>query len=75
VIISIIFFIVMYVLGILGEKWAREGLIPVGIGMWGANAILLPIGLFFLYQAQNDSSLLEVDFWRKLMARLKRNKI
>jgi lipopolysaccharide export system permease protein len=75
VIVSIIFFIVMYVLGILGEKWAREGLVPVGMGMWGANAILLPIGLFFLYQAQNDSSLLEVDFWRKLMTRLKRNKI
>lgn len=75
VIISIIFFIVMYVLGILGEKWAREGLIPVSIGMWGANAVLFPIGLFFLYQAQNDSSLLEVDFWRKLMTRLRRNKI
>ena len=75
VIISIMFFIVMYVLGILGEKWAREGLISVEMGMWGANAILLPIGMFFLYQAQNDSSLLEVDFWRKLMTRLKRNKL
>ncbi|MBX0334967.1 LptF/LptG family permease [Pontibacter sp. HSC-14F20] len=75
VIISIMFFIVMYVLGILGEKWAREGLISVEMGMWGANAILLPIGMFFLYQAQNDSSLLEVDFWRKLMTRLKRSKI
>ncbi|MBD1396017.1 LptF/LptG family permease [Pontibacter sp. JH31] len=75
VIISIIFFIIMYVLGILGEKWAREGLIPVSVGMWGANAILFPIGLFFLYQARNDSSLLEVDFWRKLMTRLRRNKL
>jgi lipopolysaccharide export system permease protein len=75
VIISILFFIIMYVMGILGEKWAREGLISVGVGMWGANAILLPIGLFFLYQAQNDSNLLEFDFWRKLMTRFKRNKI
>lgn len=75
VIISIAFFIIMYVMAILGEKWAREGLVPVGMGMWGANAILLPIGLFFLYQAQHDSSLLEVDFWRKLMTRLKRKKI
>ncbi|MFD2245030.1 LptF/LptG family permease [Pontibacter ruber] len=75
VIISIIFFIIMYVMAILGEKWAREGLIPVGMGMWGANVILLPIGLFFLYQARNDSSLLEVDFWRKLMTRLRRNKL
>ncbi|WP_347157034.1 LptF/LptG family permease [Pontibacter chitinilyticus] len=75
VLISIIFFILMYVIAILGEKWAREGLVSVGAGMWGANLILLPIGLFFLYQARNDSSLLEVDFWRKMMARLRRSKI
>jgi lipopolysaccharide export system permease protein len=75
VLISIIFFILMYVMAILGEKWAREGLVPVGAGLWGGNFILLPIGLFFLYQARNDSSLLEVDFWRKLMTRLRRNKL
>ena len=75
VLISIMFFILMYVMSILGEKWAREGLVPVGAGLWGGNLILLPIGLFFLNQARNDSSLLEVDFWRKLMARLRRNKL
>lgn len=75
VIISIIFFILLYVMAILGEKWARESLIPVGVGMWAANVILLPIGFFFLNQARNDSSLLEIDFWRKLMARLRRNKL
>ncbi|WP_439882809.1 LptF/LptG family permease [Pontibacter sp. MBLB2868] len=75
VIISIIFFILLYVMAILGEKWARESLIPVGVGMWAANLILLPIGFFFLNQARNDSSLLEIDFWRKLMARLRRNKL
>ena len=75
VIISIVFFILMYVIAILGEKWAREGLIPVGAGMWAANVILLPIGIFFLNQARNDSSLLEVDFWRKLMTRLRRNRL
>ncbi|AKD04533.1 LptF/LptG family permease [Pontibacter korlensis] len=75
VVISIVFFITMYVMTILGEKWAREGLVSVGAGMWAANLILLPIGLFFLYQARNDSSLLEMDFWRKLMARLRRNKL
>lgn len=75
VIISILFFIIMYVLSILGEKWAREGLVPVGAGMLAANLILLPIGMFFLYQARNDSSLLEIDFWRKMLTRLRRNKI
>ncbi|TPE46048.1 LptF/LptG family permease [Pontibacter mangrovi] len=75
VVISIVFFIIMYVMTILGEKWGREGLVPVGTGMWAANFILLPVGLFFLYQARSDSSLLELDFWRKLMARLRRNKL
>lgn len=75
VLISILFFIIFYVLTILGEKWGREGIVVVGAGMWAANLILLPIGLFFLYQARNDSSLLETDFWRRLTLRLKRNKL
>ncbi|MCJ8163713.1 LptF/LptG family permease [Pontibacter sp. E15-1] len=75
VLISILFFILMYVMSILGEKWAREGLVEVGVGLWAGNFILLPIGLFFLNQARNDSNLLEVDFWRKLMTRLRRNKL
>ncbi|QMU28407.1 LptF/LptG family permease [Adhaeribacter radiodurans] len=75
VLISILFFIIFYVLTILGEKWGREGIVMVGAGMWAANLILLPIGLFFLFQARNDSSLLEIDFWRRLTLRLKRNKL
>ncbi|MBK0402862.1 LptF/LptG family permease [Adhaeribacter sp. BT258] len=75
VLISILFFITFYVLSILGEKWGREGLLPVGQGMWMANLILLPIGLFFLYQARNDSALLEVDMYRRIINKLKRNKL
>ena len=62
VIISIFFFIIYYVLTILGEKYGREGIMMVPVGMWAANAILLPIGLFFLYQARNDSNLLDFNF-------------
>jgi len=75
VIISIIFFIIYYILSILGEKYGREGILIVPAGMWAANMILLPAGLFFLYQARNDSNLLEVDFWRKFSLRLKKNKL
>lgn len=75
VLISILFFISFYVMSILGEKWGREGLLPVGQGMWTANLVLLPIGLFFLYQARNDSALLEVDLYRRFINKLKRNKL
>ncbi|WP_026464482.1 LptF/LptG family permease [Adhaeribacter aquaticus] len=75
VIISILFFIIFYVLTILGEKWGREGLVYVAAGMWAANFILLPIGMFFLYQARNDSNLLEFDFFKNLRMKLQKNNL
>jgi lipopolysaccharide export system permease protein len=70
ILVSILFFIVFYVLDTMGSKYGREFVLPVGVGMWLSNAILLPFGIFFLYQAYNDSGLLEVDFWRRLAQRL-----
>lgn len=70
ILVSILFFIIYYVLSIMGEKYGREFVMPVGIGMWMSNLVLLPVGLFFLYQAYNDSGLLELDFWRRLPQRL-----
>ena len=61
VLISIVFFIIFYVLSIIGEKWSKEGVVEVETGMWAANLILLPIGVFFLFQAKNDSRILEFD--------------
>ena len=70
ILVSILFFIIYYVLSIMGEKYGREFVMPVGVGMWMSNLVLLPAGLFFLYQAYNDSGLLEMDFWRRLPQRL-----
>ncbi|KAA9339818.1 YjgP/YjgQ family permease [Hymenobacter busanensis] len=70
VLVSIFFFIVFYVVSIIGEKYGREFVMPVGFGMWMSNVVLLPAGLFFLYQARHDSSLFEVDFWQRLTRRL-----
>jgi lipopolysaccharide export system permease protein len=47
----------------------------VWAGMWAANFILLPVGLFFLYQARNDSNLLEFGFVRRFALRLKKNNL
>ena len=70
ILVSILFFIIYYVVSIMGEKYGREFVMPVGVGMWMSNLVLLPAGLFFLYQAYNDSGLLELDFWRRLPQRL-----
>lgn len=70
VLVSIMFFIIFYVVSIIGEKYGREAVMPVEVGMWLANFVLLPAGLFFLYQARRDSSLFEVDFWLRLSRKL-----
>jgi lipopolysaccharide export system permease protein len=70
VLISIIFFILLYVLSIIGEKMAKENVIPVWLGMWAANMILLPIGLFFMRQAKNDSRIFETDFYSVIAGKI-----
>lgn len=71
VIVSIAFFIVFYVLTMFGEKWAREGIVSPELGIWSANLILLPFGLFFLRQARNDARLFESDFYNVVFSRIR----
>ncbi|GGG50968.1 LptF/LptG family permease [Hymenobacter glacieicola] len=66
ILVSIVFFIIYYVLSIMGEKYGREMVLPVGPGMWLATTLLLPVGLFFLYQARHDSGLLDIN-WAQLL--------
>ncbi|WP_296701222.1 LptF/LptG family permease [Algoriphagus sp.] len=75
VLLSIIFFIIYYMLTISGEKWAKEGIVDPLFGTWFSNLCLLPFGLFFLKQARNDTRLFEPDFyqgiWKSLQKHLK----
>ena len=70
VLISIIFFIIFYVMSITGEKWVKEAFAPIIVGMWFANVLLFSVGMFFLRQARNDSRILEADFYFVLRDRI-----
>lgn len=72
VLASIIFFILFYVLSLLGEKWAKAGLVSVPLGIWMANAILFLIGFLFLLQARRDARLFETDFYMVVIDRIRR---
>ena len=61
VVISIIFFILYYIISITGEKFVREGILIAPIGMWISSFILLPLGVFLSYKATTDSALLNTD--------------
>lgn len=72
VLVSICFFILYYVFSMVGEKWTREGVVEGVWGMWLGNICMLPVGLFFLRQAKNDSKIFDADiyfvFWYKIKA-------
>ncbi|MFI5164283.1 MAG: LptF/LptG family permease [Bacteroidia bacterium] len=73
VVVSVIIFILFWVISITGEKMAQEGVFPAYIGMWIATAVIAPLGLFLTVKATSDSSLLDADaylkFFRKLLWR------
>ncbi|WP_373497634.1 LptF/LptG family permease [Aquiflexum sp.] len=71
VLMSIIFFIIYYMLTITGEKWAKEGLTDPLFGTWFSILVLIPIGMFFLKQARKDARLFEPDTYTEFFKSLK----
>ena len=69
VIISVIMFIVYYIIDNTGYKMAREALWPCWAGMWLSSFVLLPIGIFLTYKAATDAALLNPDAWLKVWER------
>ena len=69
-IISVLFFVLYYIIDTIGSKLAKDGAISGAEGAFIATAILLPIGAFLTWKAVNDASLSGSDTlknqWRKL---------
>lgn len=72
VLLSIIFFIMYYMLTITGEKWAKEGMSDIFFGTFFSNLMLIPFGLFFLRQARKDARLFEPDFYQGIADKIKK---
>ena len=76
VVISVVMFIIYYIIDNTGYKMAREALWPCWAGMCLSSFILLPIGVFLTYKAATDSALFNPDAWmntaRKLLKKSKR---
>ena len=75
VVISVILFIIYYIIDNTGYKMAREALWPCWAGMWLSSFILLPTGIFLTYKAATDSPLFSPEAWaltfKKLIAKTK----
>jgi len=70
VVFSTLFFIIFHVISMTGEKFAREGVVPVFQGMWLPTLIFLPVGILLTYSASTDSRILSFDWWAVFFTRI-----
>ncbi len=70
VVVSILFFIAYHIISITGEKYAKEDMLDMNVGMWISSAIVLPLGIFLTFKATTDSQLLDFESWTKLINRI-----
>lgn len=61
VIVSVLIFIIYYIINNTGYKMARDGKWIVWMGMWTSTAVLAPLGAFLTYKSNNDSVVLNAD--------------
>ena len=69
VLISVLVFIVYYILDNSGYRMARLGEWSIWFGKGLAPAVLIPMAVFFTYKANNDSVVFNVDMYTDLLRR------
>ncbi len=73
VVISVMFFVIYYVISISGEKMAKEGTWGAIPGVWISTFILTPIAIYLIIKATNDSNIFNGDWYILQYQRLKGN--
>jgi lipopolysaccharide export system permease protein len=71
VVISVILFIIYFIISMFSEKMVREAILPAEIGMWLSTFILLPVGVLLTIKAANDSMNIRPEFYERLRQRLR----
>ncbi len=78
-VVSVILFIIYYIIDNTGYKLAREGVWPVWQGVWLSSAVLAVLGIFLTARATKDSAVLNLDlyadFFRNLFVRKRARKV
>jgi len=76
VVVSVLFFLLYYVISLTGEKFVRESVISAFVGMWLSSFIIVPISIFLSYKASRDSVIMNIDtyfaFFKKIGSYIKK---
>jgi lipopolysaccharide export system permease protein len=74
VVISVIFFLIYYIISTIGEKSVKAGNVNTVFGMWVAIIVLTPIGLFLSYKAATDSVIFDMEAYKRYFNKLFKRK-
>ena len=75
VVVSVIFFLVYYIISTIGEKAVKDGDLSPIIGSWVAIVIITPIGMFLSYKAATDSVIFDMENYKRFFNRLFKKKV
>lgn len=70
--ISVLFFVVYYVISTTTEKFAKQLVWGDVMGMWFSTFVLIPIAVFLIYKARNDSPLFQREWYTAGLQKVKR---
>ncbi|MBQ6074159.1 MAG: methionyl-tRNA formyltransferase [Bacteroidales bacterium] len=70
VVISILFYLIYYIIGIIGRKLAKNGTLSPPEGTIISTVILLAIGILLTRKSTQDSSLFNPDAYKEFFARI-----
>ena len=69
-VISVIIFIIWYMISTSSMKMAREGSINMVVGMWISTFVIAPFSVFITYKANLDSVVFNLEAYKNLFCRL-----
>ncbi len=79
IIISIVFFLIYYIISMAAEKMVREGVLDAIFGMWFSSLLIFPVGIFLTWKATTDATILNFDAYKdvltKFFIKFKRKKL
>lgn len=70
VVVSVLIFIIYYIINNTGYKMARDGNWEIWQGMWISTFILAPVGGFFTYKSNKDSVVFNADTYLNWLKRV-----
>ncbi len=73
VVVSILFFVLYYIIETFGWKAATEGFTPLPVGMWMGTVVLITAGTFLTWKAATDSVVMDWESYKSFFKKL-RNK-